>query len=385
MKHRGTTDGCRCLVVGDIHGCYVELNALLDQVGLVEGDEVVALGDIVDRGPESGKVLRQFGWVADADEQTTGVVWHGVRFGTLLGNHERKHVRSYRGEFAPALSQHLTRQSIGEAAYPSAVRFMQQLPQYRIVHDSLLIHGFLQPGVPLKDQAEIYLTGVMSGETKLKEAIGDPWSWYSHYEGERHLVVGHHHYGENGAFITTIRNGVRFHGIDTRCCRGGRLTGLVLPSFEVVEVKAAHDYWELALEAHGRRPKPEEKPVTEIAEDELTWAEVDELLDFARQDGASDAAIEHARAASKLVDAADAKLQATVDRVSKRWDALLVELRERHGYGDLGNERERFACFWGAAKDLPEADLLRAARSGRLGVEKLRKGYCGPGEVLTPN
>jgi len=40
------------LIVGDIHGCYEEFASLLDKAGWSPGDEIIALGDIVDRGPD---------------------------------------------------------------------------------------------------------------------------------------------------------------------------------------------------------------------------------------------------------------------------------------------------------------------------------------------
>ena len=39
------------LVIGDIHGCYDELQALLDKAGFTEGDAIVSVGDRVDRSP----------------------------------------------------------------------------------------------------------------------------------------------------------------------------------------------------------------------------------------------------------------------------------------------------------------------------------------------
>jgi len=48
------------LVIGDIHGCYQELQQLLDKAALTSADTIVALGDIVDRGPETPEVLRLF-------------------------------------------------------------------------------------------------------------------------------------------------------------------------------------------------------------------------------------------------------------------------------------------------------------------------------------
>jgi len=47
----------RCLVIGDIHGCYAELLDLLDRAGLGTGDWILAVGDVLDRGPDSQQVL----------------------------------------------------------------------------------------------------------------------------------------------------------------------------------------------------------------------------------------------------------------------------------------------------------------------------------------
>jgi len=40
------------IIIGDIHGCRTEFEELLDKVGVSAGDEIIALGEIVDRGPE---------------------------------------------------------------------------------------------------------------------------------------------------------------------------------------------------------------------------------------------------------------------------------------------------------------------------------------------
>ena len=48
------------LVIGDIHGCYVELQALLDKAGLPDGTSIFSLGDFVDRGPEMPQVIDFF-------------------------------------------------------------------------------------------------------------------------------------------------------------------------------------------------------------------------------------------------------------------------------------------------------------------------------------
>jgi serine/threonine protein phosphatase 1 len=47
----------RTLAVGDIHGCLRALDVLLEQVDPQPSDVVVTLGDYVDRGPDSKRVL----------------------------------------------------------------------------------------------------------------------------------------------------------------------------------------------------------------------------------------------------------------------------------------------------------------------------------------
>ena len=71
----------RRLIVGDIHGCFDEFQALLDAACLATDDEIIALGDFVDRGPATPQVLDFFR--------------SGPNARSVMGNHERKHVRSY--------------------------------------------------------------------------------------------------------------------------------------------------------------------------------------------------------------------------------------------------------------------------------------------------
>lgn len=213
-----------CLVVGDIHGCYAEFQTLLDRAGLSAGDTIIAVGDLFDRGPEPAAVLAFF--------QTTP----GAH--ALMGNHERKHVRSWRGELPPAASQTITRQILGEAAYPAAVMFMEGLPRWCRLPEATIVHGFWEPGVPLEMQREDVLVGTLVGEAYLK-ARGC-WPWYAHYDGEQPLVVGHRDYsGRLQPFIYRDR----VFGLDARCCYGGALAGLLLPAFRLLVVPSRGDHW----------------------------------------------------------------------------------------------------------------------------------------------
>ena len=47
----------RTIAIGDIHGCSDALAALIDAVGPRPTDTVILLGDLIDRGPDSRRVL----------------------------------------------------------------------------------------------------------------------------------------------------------------------------------------------------------------------------------------------------------------------------------------------------------------------------------------
>ena len=64
------------LIIGDIHGCYKEFRDLLDKAGLGDGDEIIAIGDLLDRGPKPRKIIKYF--------------MNNPHALALQGNHERK-------------------------------------------------------------------------------------------------------------------------------------------------------------------------------------------------------------------------------------------------------------------------------------------------------
>lgn len=130
------------LVIGDIHGCYDELQALLDKVGLTEGDAIVSVGDCVDRGPETPAVLDFF-------QKTPNAF-------LIMGNHERKHVRAGRHEVKLAQSQQISKIQFGET-YPDALAFMDTLPLYLDLPDALVVHGYFEPGLVLSQQRSTVL------------------------------------------------------------------------------------------------------------------------------------------------------------------------------------------------------------------------------------
>ncbi|MEO0753684.1 MAG: metallophosphoesterase, partial [Pseudomonadota bacterium] len=84
----------RAYAIGDIHGRYDLLDALLRAIKQDAADRpnmethLISLGDLIDRGPESDRVVECFSKPVDGFTATH----------VLMGNHEEMLVRGIRGE-----------------------------------------------------------------------------------------------------------------------------------------------------------------------------------------------------------------------------------------------------------------------------------------------
>ena len=226
----------RTLIVGDIHGCWDEFEALLEHAALSADDQIISVGDMVDRGPESPRVLRFFRDMPNAR--------------AIMGNHERKHVRAAKGETDPAQSQIITGLQFGDA-YPAALEFMESLPAYLQLDEVDMVHGFFEPGVALQDQRPTVIIGTMSGETYLQKTL-DGRPWYEFYDGDKPLVVGHRNYlAAPVPLVYPSAKSARVYGLDTGCVYGGALTGLILPDFRLITVPSRANHWQALQDEYG--------------------------------------------------------------------------------------------------------------------------------------
>lgn len=215
----------KTLIVGDVHGCYVEFMDLLGVAGLSKGDKVIFLGDVFDRGPENKKLLN----LLDANR----TYWT-----SLLGNHERKHLRHLREGAPLSSSQRLMKREFSEEEYNYALWIMTSFPASIELENAILAHGFFEPGIPLAEQQERVLVGTFSAERYLKSRYSKPF--YELYTGDKPLIVGHLDYLETGEPLIWKD---KVFCLDTGCCFGQRLTGLLLPEFKLISVKSKKNYW----------------------------------------------------------------------------------------------------------------------------------------------
>jgi hypothetical protein len=209
----------RTIIVGDIHGCYDELVALLGKAGLGPADRVVSVGDLIVKGEKNREVLDLF----IEDE----------RFSAVLGNHDRALRRYWRGEDVTLKeSQEKVRAelAVDEARYSA---YLQSLPLMIDLGSHVVVHAGVRPNVALSGQTVEDLTELRTLSEDRTSREGVPW--YERYEGEKIVLFGHWP-------APTPRRGPRAIGLDTGCVYGYQLTAYILETGEFVTVQAERVY-----------------------------------------------------------------------------------------------------------------------------------------------
>ena len=135
--------------IGDVHGCYRTLEALLGRMELdLRTDRLWMVGDLVNRGPRSLKVLR---WARKLDGKM------GDRFRVVLGNHDLHLIARHLGA-ARSRPRDTLKKALKAPDADDLVDWLRRLP---FVHfeevagrGHVLVHAGLRPGWSRQDTAE---------------------------------------------------------------------------------------------------------------------------------------------------------------------------------------------------------------------------------------
>jgi hypothetical protein len=241
----------RTIVVGDVHGCLAELDELLAQLAIRRGvDRLVFAGDLVDRGPDPVGVVRRV---------------RELKAEAVLGNHEEKHLRwarheakkrtqpGYKNPMKPFNDKTLREH---EALRPDDLAFLERLPlRIRLEPGWVVVHAGFEPGRPVDRQFEnaclrvryVRSDGKMASIDKLGEKPSGTVRWATRWPGPENVVYGHAVYDLTTPQRDTPAPNILCLGIDTGCCFGGHLTALILPTLELVQVKARAEYHPFTL------------------------------------------------------------------------------------------------------------------------------------------
>ena len=135
----------RRIIIGDVHGHYDTLLALLDSVSPNSDDSVYFLGDLIDRGPKS----------ADVVDLVMKNQYHCLR-----GNHEEMLLDVVgNGQVSVELYQgwlysggHATVASYDSKIPQEHIDWLKTLPVYLDLGDLWLVHAGIDPRIPLEKQ-----------------------------------------------------------------------------------------------------------------------------------------------------------------------------------------------------------------------------------------
>ena len=221
--------GRRVYAVGDVHGRSDLFIALIEAIeedicaGEADGieSEIVLLGDLVDRGPDSANVIE------------LAHKWTEMRrVHVLCGNHEEMFLNSFddtdtlrhflrHGGRETLLSYGMDRKSFAKASLSEIQKMLEEIVPKKHrdfiagfedmvqLGDYLFVHAGIEPEVPLAEQKQ-----------RTMRWIREP---FLSYEKSHGLVVVHGH-----TITDEVVDAGNRIGIDTGAYASGRLTALVL-------------------------------------------------------------------------------------------------------------------------------------------------------------
>ncbi|UVI27972.1 metallophosphoesterase family protein [Paenibacillus spongiae] len=200
----------RTLIVSDIHGCLNPFQALLRSMEYdARTDQLIVLGDYVDRGPNSKEVIELL-MAMVKDEGTIALRGnHDQRLVDLIRTRDRsikkrflEHgggptARSYLGlDESAAVDQQLTDEAIDRIArqYESHISFLEGLPYYYEDERHIYVHAGLNPAYkiwtsqpqhefmtikrPFLEQPTVVEKTVVFGHTKTVDMQGTADIWF---------------------------------------------------------------------------------------------------------------------------------------------------------------------------------------------------------------
>ncbi len=205
----------RRFAIGDIHGCSKSLRTLIEELAPEPDDQLIFLGDYVDRGPDSRDVIAQLLQLRDRCQMVA-----------LRGNHEIMMLGVVAGldpSHWLASGGFATLCSYGgaiEKVPADHIRFLRDLMPFHETEKEIFVHACYEADLPMSEQRE---------EMMYWTHLGPTWP-PPHASGKR-VFVGHTpqslgHILDLGYLVC----------LDTYCFGRGYLTAIDLETYEVTQV-----------------------------------------------------------------------------------------------------------------------------------------------------
>jgi serine/threonine protein phosphatase 1 len=211
----------RIWAIGDVHGCLVALETLLTELALKPEEQLVFLGDLIDRGPDTRGVLEYV--LQLRQEQTVHVI---------KGNHEEMLMiaRDLPG-YAQAWQQFGGKEALASYGWTRGVEpgWIDAIPK---THWDFMKNGMVDA---VEEAGHVMVHGGIDSELPLKRQRWDEMRWKRWDDPKPHIsgtivVCGHTH--QTSGKPMTVGHAIC---IDTWAYGKGWLTALDISSHEYVQ------------------------------------------------------------------------------------------------------------------------------------------------------
>jgi protein phosphatase len=231
-------------IIGDIHGCFAELAALLGKLGYRDDNgryshpevrKVIFLGDLVNRGPQNVEVLKL---VARMVQDGSALYVRGNHCQSVYsylrrpGDSKNELPRSWLSKLSRAESEEinrLVRKLVGNA------------PPYLILNNGRLVvtHAGIEEKMIGRLNERIFRFCLYGDEKAGEDGKITRRDWAATYRGKPLVVFGH---TPTTDLMPRFRNNTL--NLDQGCVYGGRLSALRYPEMDFEQVSAAAVYFQ---------------------------------------------------------------------------------------------------------------------------------------------
>lgn len=171
----------RVLALGDIHGCLRALHTLAEFVPFQADDQIVALGDYVDRGPDSRGVLD---WVIERSLEDRCITLRGnhevMMIDALTGRMKMEHWRQCGGDTTLQSYRRKGRGSVTVNDIPEEHLWFltRELQPYHETSTHIFVHAHMLPDIPLEEQPD-------------RTLYWERFDWQAPHQSGKIVVCGH--------------------------------------------------------------------------------------------------------------------------------------------------------------------------------------------------
>jgi len=207
-------------VISDIHGCANEFEELIKLLPLNQNSRLIFMGDYIDRGPDSAKVVSKIIHLSEIYECICLKGNHEQMFLDFLLNRDSEEASLFILNGGTATLASYSNENKGYYIPPEHLEFYKNLKLYHIEDKHIFVHAGL-PDIPIED-FENYDT--KSDFLWLRKTF-----FRSKFNWKKRVIHGHTPVSE--CLFTKKRI-----NIDTGCVYGNKLTALHLPSLKTYQV-----------------------------------------------------------------------------------------------------------------------------------------------------